>query len=243
MPKEASMDLIQIKDNGGNPAVDARELHEFLEVGKVFGAWIQDRIQKYDFQEGVDFETRFPELESKIHGGQNRKEYTLSLDMAKEIAMLENNDKGRQARKYFIEVEKRYRDGGQKLTGMALISAAVIEAHKMIDQQAKQIEAMKPAAQFYADVAGSRDAMPMSQAAKIIGMGVGRNRLFAILRENGVLMANNEPYQKYIDLRWFRVVEQKYQAPDGEIHISVKTLVYQKGIEGIIKILREETKR
>ena len=130
--------------------------------------------------------------------------------------------------------------GYVKLTGQALVATALIEANKMLEQQAAQIEAMKPAAQFYADVAGSRDAIPMSQAAKIIGMGIGRNRLFTILRDNGVLMANNEPYQKYIDNRWFRVVEQKYTLPDGEVKISIKTLVYQKGIEGIIKLIRSQ---
>ena len=229
------MELIKVQDNAGIPAVDARELHSFLQVGKDFSTWIKDRIDKYGFVEWDDFS---PILGNST-GGRPTVEYALSLDMAKELAMVENNAQGKAARKYFIEVEKRYREEQpKKLTGQALVATALIEANKMLEQQAAQIEAMKPAAQFYADVAGSRDAIPMSQAAKIIGMGIGRNRLFTILRDNGVLMANNEPYQKYIDNRWFRVVEQKYTLPDGEVKISIKTLVYQKGIEGIIKLIR-----
>lgn len=131
----------------------------------------------------------------------------------------------------------------QPLVGPALISAALIEAHRVLEQQAGQIEAMKPAAQFYADVTGSRSAISMAEAAKVIGMGIGRNQLFGILREKKVLRENNEPYQKYIDLGWFRVVEQKWSsAGTGETNVSIKTLVYQKGIEGIIKIIRETKK-
>lgn len=86
---------------------EARKLHEFLKVGKVFAAWITERIHSYNFIEGEDFVLCFPNLESKGKGGHNRKEYHITLDMAKELAMVENNDKGRQARRYFIEVEKR----------------------------------------------------------------------------------------------------------------------------------------
>ena len=86
---------------------EARKLHGFLEVGKVFATWITERIQSYNFIEGEDFVLCFPNLGSKGKGGHNRKEYHITLDMAKELAMVENNDKGRQARRYFIEVEKR----------------------------------------------------------------------------------------------------------------------------------------
>lgn len=231
------MELIKVQDIGGRPGVDARELHSALGVSSRFNDWIASKIEKYGFEEGQDFYSE----NSKSTGGRPGVEYALSLDMAKELAMVENNEKGKEVRRYFIEIEKRYReDQPKKLTGQALVATALIEANKMLEQQAAQIEAMKPAAQFYADVAGSRDAIPMSQAAKIIGMGVGRNSLFQILRDNGVLMANNEPYQKYIDNRWFRVVEQKYTLPDGEVKISIKTLVYQKGIEGIIKLIRSQ---
>lgn len=83
----------------------ARELHSFLQVGKVFAAWIQERIKAYDFEEGYHFNLTV----SKTGKRSNviKKDYHLTLDMAKELSMVENNAKGREARRYFIEMEKR----------------------------------------------------------------------------------------------------------------------------------------
>ncbi len=89
--------------------VDARTLHQFLEIGKDFSTWIKDYIADFGFVEGVDFS---PNLGSKManqHGGSNRLDYTLSMDMAKELSMLQRNEKGRQARQYFIAAEKKLR--------------------------------------------------------------------------------------------------------------------------------------
>lgn len=87
--------------------VDGRLLHAFLEVGCTFPTWIVRRIQEYGFIENQDFIICFSNLRSNHRGGHNRKDYHLTLDMAKELAMVERNDKGRQARRYFIECERR----------------------------------------------------------------------------------------------------------------------------------------
>ena len=91
----------------GEKVVDARELHDFLEVGRDFTRWIKDRIEKYGFYEESDYALTL----TKTGERQNvtRHDYILKLDMAKEIAMVESNDKGSKARKYFIEVEKRFK--------------------------------------------------------------------------------------------------------------------------------------
>ncbi len=91
------------------PTVNARDLHAALEVRRDFSNWIKDRIAKFGFQEGVDFiiEYRTPNLASGNRGASI--EYFISLDMAKELAMVENNEKGRQIRRHFIEVEKEFR--------------------------------------------------------------------------------------------------------------------------------------
>ena len=68
-------------------------------------------------------------------------------------------------------------------------------------------------------------------------MGIGRNKLFSILRDENILQRDNIPYQEYIDREYFRVVEQKYDKPYGEIGINIKTLVFQKGIDYIRKLL------
>ena len=87
--------------------VSARELHTFLEVGRDFSTWIKDRISKYEFVENTDYIMlpKTGELENK--GLQGKIEYFVTLDMAKQLAMVENNEKGMQVRKYFIECEKK----------------------------------------------------------------------------------------------------------------------------------------
>lgn len=95
--------------------VDARELHAFLGSGRDFSSWIKDRIEKCGYAEGIDYSRLTKAIEREDQGlsrfipGANRVDYTLSLDMAKELCMLERNEKGRQARQYFLAVEKHAR--------------------------------------------------------------------------------------------------------------------------------------
>lgn len=93
---------------GGIPAnvCDARELHAYLEIGRDFANWINERIEKYGFQQDQDFAVCSPNPASKKRGGHNRIDYHLSLDMAKELSMVENNERGREARRYFIQKER-----------------------------------------------------------------------------------------------------------------------------------------
>ena len=90
-----------------NNVVDARDLYMFLESNRNFGNWIKQRINKYQFRENFDFFT-FNEKSTGARG-RIKRGYFITLDMAKELAMVENNEKGREARRYFIEVEKRFR--------------------------------------------------------------------------------------------------------------------------------------
>lgn len=115
----------------------------------------------------------------------------------------------------------------------ALLLAA--EQQEVIEKQSIQIEVMKPKEQFFDQVTGSSTAFDMADVAKVCNLGVGRNTLFQFLREQKILRDNNTPYQQYIDCGYFRVIESKYNKPDGSVHISLKTVVYQKGIDFIIK--------
>jgi|WetSurMetagenome_2_1015567.scaffolds.fasta_scaffold00725_2 phage antirepressor YoqD-like protein len=107
---------------------------------------------------------------------------------------------------------------------------AELAEQKCIEQQ--------PKVDFFDAVADSKDAMDMSNVAKILDCGMGRNQIFDILRNSGVLQQNNVPYQKFVDAGLFRVVEQKYSTSDGSVHINIKTLVYQKGIDYIRKVIK-----
>lgn len=93
---------------------DARELHSFLGVGKVFAAWITERIEQYGFVENQDYILLSNSGKQSSRGGHNRKDYHLTLDTAKETAMVERNEKGRQIRRYFIECEKQLRQQEKK---------------------------------------------------------------------------------------------------------------------------------
>lgn len=124
------------------------------------------------------------------------------------------------------------------------IPTTMVEALELALEQAKEIEALnakietdKHKVEFYDAVADSKDAITIGEAAKVLNMGVGRNRLFQILRNNKILQSNNVPYQEYIDRGYFRVIEQQWTKPDGENCISIKTLVYQNGLDFIRKLI------
>ncbi|SNB26629.1 Toxin-antitoxin system, toxin component, Bro domain protein [Flavobacterium psychrophilum] len=99
--------LITITENNGNKAVSARELHIFLESKQDFSTWIKNRISEYGFIENEDYSLLDNFVEQNKRGGHNKKEYAISVDMAKELSMVEKNDKGKQARRYFIAIEKQ----------------------------------------------------------------------------------------------------------------------------------------
>ncbi|ABN53664.1 MAG TPA: phage antirepressor Ant [Hungateiclostridium thermocellum] len=123
-----------------------------------------------------------------------------------------------------------------------LLAVAIIEAQKIIEEQDRKIKELQPKAEFFDAVAGSKDAIDMNRAAKLIyeETRLGRNKLFKLLRDKGILMKDNIPYQEYIDKGYFRTIEQKYTKPDGTTHIYIKTLVYQKGLDFIRKIVKED---
>nr|WP_243157924.1 phage antirepressor KilAC domain-containing protein [Clostridium beijerinckii] len=104
----------------------------------------------------------------------------------------------------------------------------------------KKVKVLEPKGEFYDDVAGSKDSIEMGHVAKVLGIrGIGRNNLFALLRDKKVLDRNNIPYQQYVDCGYFRVLEQKYTVPNGETKINIKTMVFQKGIDFIRKKIKE----
>lgn len=100
--------LIRITEQNGKQAVSARELHAFLESKQEFANWIKNRIEKYDLVENVDYQV-FDNFVNNPKGGRPLTEYALSVSAAKELSMVEGNEKGKQARKYFISCENQLR--------------------------------------------------------------------------------------------------------------------------------------
>jgi len=113
------------------------------------------------------------------------------------------------------------------------------EALRALADKQDELEKMLPKAEFYDAVIDSNQAISIGDAAKVLNMGIGQNNLFRFLRQQGILMSDNKPYQKYIDAGYFRVVEQSYLAK-GETRLSFKTMVYQKGLDFIRKKIRKE---
>lgn len=148
----------------------------------------------------------------------------------------------------FDHLEETYfnKDDSQKIPKdfASALRLAADEYEKRVLLEQKNIELlednqrMKPKEEFFDAVADSKDAIEIGKVAKVLNFpGIGRNKLFEILRNKGILMKDNIPYQKYIDNGCFRTIEQKYSTPEGEIRISIKTLVYQKGVDFIRRTL------
>lgn len=221
--------------------VNARDIHAFLEVGKDFSSWIRGRVEQFGFVDGQDFTV----ITAHPNGGTagNRgvtKEYHITIDMAKELSMVERNEKGKQARQYFIECEH------QAKAAMPAIPKTYAEALQLAADQAKQleeqkllIEDMSPKADFFDAVTDSKTAVDMAVVAKTLNMGIGRNQLFEFLRDKGILDRRNMPYQQYCDRGLFRVVESQFTKPDGTACVNFKTVVFQKGMDYIRRKLTE----
>lgn len=120
-----------------------------------------------------------------------------------------------------------------------MIAQAFSILQRRIEDANKEIEKLKPAAEFAYQICSSKDAIDIGNCAKVLNRNIGRNNLFEFLRNRKILQQDNIPYQKYIDSGYFRVIETKYTIPSGETKISLKTLVLQKGVAYINKLLRE----
>lgn len=219
-------ELLKVNYEADRITVSARELHEFLELTERFSSWF-NRMKQYGFVENQDY------LGRKVFNTLARQElqdYEITLDMAKEISMLQRNEKGKQARQYFIEVEKQWNSPER------VIARGLIESQKMIENLNHQIIEMKPKALFADAVSTSKESILIGQLAKLIkqnGYEIGQNRLFQWLRENGFLIKGgsryNQPTQKAMDLGLFEVKERTITNPDGSIRITLTTKVTGKG--------------
>lgn len=200
-------ELIPISDNNGKKAVNARDLHAFLESKRDFSTWIKDRIKSYDFIEGVDYQS-FTEIVEREIGATTRIEYALSISMAKELSMIENNERGKQARKYFIACEENKHELSRKELALMVVQAEEEKERLALEneKQQKQIEKLQPKADFAEAAFRAEGKVDIGQAAKILNLGFGRNTLFGKLRDAGIFFKDrNEPKQKYIDAGYFEM--------------------------------------
>lgn len=153
---------------GGQPtqAANARDLHEYLEPATDFNHWIARRIEEYGFEEGKDFWSFLAEST----GGRPPKEYTISLNMAKELAMVERNAKGKQARQYFIECERRAKECMQpaELSRMDILQLAMASEQARIKAE-EQLALAAPKVEYVDRYVAANGAKGFRQVAKLLG--------------------------------------------------------------------------
>lgn len=217
------------------PCIFGRELHEFLEVETPYHIWFP-RMVGYGFDEDIDFST-FEQKCSKPQGGRPSTDHIIKLDMAKELAMIQRSEKGKQARQYFIEVEKEY-NSPEKIMARALLMAdkQIKELTIRNSEQKQLIEEQQPKVLFAQSVESSNNSCLVGELAKILrqnGIDIGQNRLFSWLRENGYLGRKGEfyntPTQKSMDLGLMTIKKNVINQPDGTIRTTTTTKISGKG--------------
>lgn len=229
-------DLIKINYESEQPTVSARELHEGLEIKTKFTMWF-DRMCEYGFELENDFKKCFPKLGSGLNGGQNAIDYEISIDMAKQICMIQRTDKGKQYRQYFIDLEKAWNTPEQVMARALKIANNEIEKLKSDNRVLiEDAERMKPKEISADAVAASASSILIGDLAKLIcqnGHKIGQKRLFDWMRETGYLIksgsSRNMPTQRVMEQKLFEVKESSIANPDGSVRVTRTTKVTGKG--------------
>lgn len=226
-------EIIKVNYDNDRPTVLARDLHDFLEVKTAFKDWFP-RMCEYGFSQGVDFNPLKNEqvrLEGDRQVTRMIDDAQLTIEMAKEICMLQRNERGKQARQYFIQLEKDW-NSPEKVMARALQIA-----DKKIKRLETQIEEDKPKVLFAGAVETSKSSILIGELAKIIkqnGIKIGPIRLFDWMRQNGYLIRRNGsdynmPTQRAMEMGLFEIKETSIVHADGHTSISKTPKVTGKG--------------
>ena len=238
--------LIKVTVKGDQQLVSARELHNKLEVKTRFSLWTKQNFKH--FREGLDFEgvvTTTPFNPNYPDGKQQEiKDYALTIEMAKHLAMMSGTEKGYQVRDYFIKVEQAWNSPEMVMKRALEIANAKVKA--LETQNAE----MKPKALFADAVSVSETSILVGELAKLLkqnGVEIGQNRLFAWLRRNGYLISRrgndyNMPTQKSMNLGLFKIKETSITHADGHVTVNKTPKVTGKGQQYFInKFLSEKS--
>lgn len=231
-------ELIMITESEeGEKLVSARELFEFLESKRDFTTWIKDKIDKYGFVENEDFT-----LHKFVDGKTWKHDYILKIDIAKEISMVEGNEKGRQARKYFIECERQLKEIN-KVKIPQTYAEALLEAGRLALENEKLLienTEMKPKVEYYEKVIDSESEFTITQIAKEILMsGKALNKVLEIqgvqYKQNGQWLL----YSKYQDKGYTKTRTTPYIDSNGIQQTKHYTVFTEKGREFIHDLVED----
>jgi anti-repressor protein len=209
--------------------VNARNLHVFLQVNTRFNDWIVRRLDQYDFTEGLDYSR------------ESSNDFHLTLDMAKEFCMLERNDRGKQARRYFLACERQLKAGvALDLNDPRQLRAALGSYTEKVIALESKIEADRPKVAF-ADVAARADGelVPTDFAKEVApSLGVGMREVLARLVSDRILFRRGKrlrPYQHWIDSGYLRLVEIVGSHPrTGEPVLYPQSVITPQGYQWIL---------
>lgn len=236
-------ELINVTLNDNHePVVSGRQLHEALEVKTRYNDWF-NRMTEYGFIENQDYRAITQKRVTAQGNSTNQVDHVIKLDMAKEIAMIQRTERGKQVRQYFIQVEKDF-NSPEKIMARALLMADQ-KVHKL----EAQIEADRPKVLFADAVSASKSSCLIGELAKILkqnGIDIGQNKLFQWLRSNGYLISRrgeswNQPTQKSMQLGLFELKKTNINHADGHTTVNTTTKVTGKGQQYFInKFLDQE---
>lgn len=219
-------ELFNVTTNGDKLTLSARELHKELNIAGRFSRWFE-QMSEYGFEENVDFTS--VQNCTVVNNGATRElqDYQITLDMAKEIAMLQRNEKGKEIRRKLIELEKAW-NSPEKVMARALDIA-----HKTIANLQIENEEMKPKAFFADAVKASDSSILIGDLAKLIkqnGYDIGEKKLYRWLREKGYICKNStEPTQMAMNLGLFEIVVRTIERGDAPPKATRTTKVTGKG--------------
>lgn len=239
---------IEINENQEQTVI-GRELHMFLGIETPYTKWFE-RMLQYGFAEDKDYtDKNVSVLSEKREREYTQIDHIMKLDMAKELCMLARNEKGKQARQYFIEVERDW-NRPEKVMARALKLAEIElkKAHAFVAEQTKLLEAFKPKAIFADAVAASNNTILIGDLAKLLkqnGHETGQKRLFEYLRDNGYLIKRkgsdyNSPTQRAMEMKLFEIKETTVVLPDGSVKTNKTTKVTGKGQIYFINLFKKK---
>ncbi|ARK28759.1 phage antirepressor KilAC domain-containing protein [Halalkalibacter krulwichiae] len=213
-------------NDDGEIIISGRELHEFLEVKTDYKDWFP-RMVTYGFEEGLDFSSFL----SESTGGRPKRDHHIKLDMAKEIAMIQRTEKGKQARQYFLQLEKMWNSPEM------VMKRALQYADQKVLEMKLEIEKQRPKVLYAEAVTVSKDTVLVKDLAATLkqkGIDIGEKRLFEWLRENGYLCKKkgemrNMPTQKSLDLEIIAIKHGLRTGSDGEMKKTRTPKITGKG--------------
>lgn len=225
-------ELIKINYESDRPTVLARDLHEFLEVETPFNKWFS-RMCEYGFTDGADFQTFL----SESTGGRPATDAQLTIDMAKEICMLQRNEKGKQARQYFLQLEREWNSPEAVMSRALRMAEERLERFKAINANLSvQNAIMQPKAEYFDGLCDRESLTGVRETAKLLGLKQNDfvkwlvSHKYIYRDKRGRLM----PYAEHVDSGLFTVKETYNDKTDWT---GVQMLITVKGKERFLKAL------